>query len=149
MVMVPWRTVFVAINFSAAVLFVIMCLVSVGESLAGGGSPFAFVGGVCFIWPALALGVCEWFLHVRSVRSLERPLGVVCGLVGGLAIFVFISNAAEATVKGGSPGILFWLGFGAVCFAIAAYGLWCCWLRVRRRTFPEQPGFPVGPSVAQ
>jgi hypothetical protein len=146
--MVPWRTVFFGVNFGAAALFVILCVVSMAESLVGGGSPFAFLGGVCFVWPALAFGVAEWSLHVRNARSLERPLGVVCGLVGGLAIFAFVSNAAEAAVKGGSPGILFWIGFGAACFAIAAYGLWCCWLRVRRRTFPEERGFPVGRPAA-
>ncbi len=32
---------------------------SVGESLAGGGSPFAFIGGVLFFWPALAFGIAE------------------------------------------------------------------------------------------
>jgi hypothetical protein len=120
----------------------------VGETLVGGGSPFAFLGGVCFVWPALVFGVAEWLLHVRSVRGLEQPLGIVCGLVGGLAIFAFVSNAIEAALGGGSPGFVFWLGFGAACFSIAAYGLWCCGLRVRRRTMPEERGFPVGGPTA-
>lgn len=154
MPMVPWRTVFFAVNFGTTVLFVIACVVGVCEWLVVGGSPFAFLGAVCFVGPALAFGITEWLLYVRKVRNLERPLGVVCGLVGGLAIFAFISNAAEAAVKGGSPGVWFWpyvwlwFGFGTVCVAVAAYGLWCCWLRVRRRTFPEERGFPVGGPAA-
>ena len=146
--MVPWRTVFFAVNFGATVLFVIVCVASVGETVVGGGSPFAFAGAVCFAWPAIAFGVAEWFLHVRNARSLERPLGIVCGLVGGLAIFAFVSNAAESSAKGGSPGVGFWLGFGAICLAIALYGLWCCWLRVRRRTLPQARGFPVDRAAA-
>jgi len=99
MPMVPWRTVFFAVNFGTTVLFVIACVVGVGEWLVVGGSPFAFLGAVCFIGPALAFGITEWLLYVRKVRNLERPLGVVCGLVGGLAIFAFISNAAEPRSK--------------------------------------------------
>jgi hypothetical protein len=146
-VIVHWRTIFFGVNFGVTILFVIMCAVSVGESLVGGGSPGAFFGGACSVWPAIAFGVAEWCLYIRNARSLEQPLGVVCGLVGGLTIFAFVSNLAEAAVVDSSPGIIFWLIFGAVCFSIAAYSLWCCWLRVRRRTFPEQRGFPVGPAT--
>jgi hypothetical protein len=142
----PWRTIFFAINFGAAVLFVVGCAISVGESLVGGGSPFAFLGGACLVWPALAFGADEWFLYVRHARRLERPLGIACGLVGALALFAFIGNAAEAAAKGPSPGAAFWLVFGAACFGIAAYALWCGWLRVRRRTLPEERGFPVEPE---
>jgi hypothetical protein len=146
--MVPWRTIFFAINFGAAVFFFVICLASVGESFVGGGSPFAFLGGVCFAGPAAAFGIGEWLLRMRNIRGLEGPLGLVCGLVGAMALFAFASNAAEAAVKGGSPGIRFWLGFGAVCFAIAVYGLWCCWLRVRHRTLPGERASPnAGPEA--
>lgn len=153
-IMMPWRTVFFAVNFGATVLFVIACVVSIGESLVGGGSPGAFLGGFFFVWPAIAFGVAEWCLYVRKTRSLEQPLGVACGLVGGFAVFAFVSSAANAAPKGASPGSpdgpggLFWMVFGSVCFVVAIHGLWCCWLRVRRRTFPEQRGFPVGSPTA-
>ena len=130
------------------VLFVVMCAVAVGESLVGVGSGFALLGGVCFIGPAIAFGVAEWCLYVRNVRGLERPLGAVCGMIGGLAIFAFVSNAAEALARGGSLGEMFWLGFGATCLAVAVWGLWCCWLRVRRRTSPAERGFPVDRPAA-
>lgn len=65
-------------------------------------------------------------------------------------MFGFLANAGEAIVEGGLPGIGFWpgvglwLGFGSICLGLAAYGLWCGWLRVRKRTLPEERGFPVG-----
>src|SRR3954467_4479548 len=125
--MVPWRTIFFAVNFAAAVLVVLSCVAAIIEVYFGGRSPYSFAGGVCFVWPALAFGVSEWFLHVRSVRALERPLGIACGVVGSLVIFGFVSNAVEAISKGQamSVGLLFWLGFGGVCVAIAAYAFWC------------------------
>jgi hypothetical protein len=145
--MVRWRTIFFAINFAAAIFVAIMCVVSAGEALVGGGSPFAFLGGVGLVGPAIAFGVAEWVLYVRSNRTLELPLGIVCGLIGGFAVFAFAANAAEAAVKGGTPGAKFWIPFGTACFGIAVYSLWCGWLRVRGRTFPEMRGFPVvGPT---
>jgi hypothetical protein len=44
--MVPWRTVFFAVNFGAVIVFVRVCAIGVVDSLSGGGSPFAFLGGV-------------------------------------------------------------------------------------------------------
>jgi hypothetical protein len=141
--MTPWRTIFFAINFTMSVGMVAMCVgVLVGSS--GDASPGAFLGGVCFIWPAAAVAIAEWVLYFRKVRRLERPLGIFAGLVGTLALFALVSNAGEAIIKGDSPGISFWLGFGSICLCVAAYGLWCAWLRVRQRTLPEERGFPVG-----
>src|SRR5437867_3902834 len=104
-VMVPWRTVFFAVNFAAALLFILSCALSVGQNAYAGGSAFAFLGGVCFVWPAMAFAVGEWLLYVRKVQALERPLGVTCGLIGALAVFGFFSNLAEASSKGTSPGL--------------------------------------------
>ena len=126
----PWRAIFFAVNFAASVLFVISCIVAVGESLNGAGSPYALGGGVCFVVPAAAYGLAEWLLYVRNVRRLERPLGVVCGVVGAMAVFAFVANAGEAmtTPTSGGPGVLAW-GFAAACFGTAAYGFFCCWKR--------------------
>ena len=138
-----WRPLFFSVNFAVSVVFIVSCVIAVGESLGGGGSPFALLGGVCFVWPALAVAIGEWLLYVRNVRRLERPMGVVCGLVGVLALFAFFANAGEAIVKGGQPpGVVFWLGFAAACFGIAGYGLFCCWKRFQNDQ-KDQRGFAL------
>jgi hypothetical protein len=142
--LMPWRPVFFAVNFAGAIAFIMACVVAVGETFGGGGSPFAFLGGLCFVGPALAFAIAEWLLYVRNMRKLERPLGVACGGVAALAVFAFVSNTGEAIVYGGkSPSVIFWLDFGATCFSIAAYGFFCCWKRVRRGDGPGDRGFPV------
>lgn len=141
-----WRVVFFTVNFTMSMLWVAMCVTVIYDCLRRNGTPFAFLGGICFIWPAMAWAIAEWALHFRNARRLERPLGIFCGLVGALALFALVSNAIEAAVERSSPGIGFWLVFGGVFLSIAAYGLWCAWLRVRRRTMREPPeprGFPV------
>jgi hypothetical protein len=138
-----WRVVFFTVNLTVSLLFVAMCVGSICETLMGNGSPFALLGGICFVWPAIAFGVAEWALHVRNVRRLASPLGIACGRVGVLGLFALVSNAIEAAVDGSSPGVGFWLAFGGICISVAAYGLWCCWLRCRLRTMPEPRGFPV------
>jgi hypothetical protein len=136
--MVPWRTIFFVINFGVTMVVVLPSLAIIVDYLVVGVPSFAFFGAVIFIWPALAIGVGEWLLYVRNVRSLERPLGVVCGLVGVMAIYGFVMNAADAAVKGDSLDIGFWLVSGGKFFGIAAYGLWCCWLRVNSRPGPRR-----------
>jgi hypothetical protein len=142
-VMVPWRTIFFAVNFALSISMVGICVGALAEVFGGGGSPGSLMGGMCFIWPAAVCAIAEWALYFRNVRWLERPLGIFAGLVGALTFFALVTNAGEAIVKGDSPGIGAWFGFGSICLALAAYGLWCAWLRIRRRTLPEQRGFPV------
>ena len=141
--MMPWRPVFFAVNVSSAVAFVGLCVVSVAEVLAGAGSGFAFLGGVCLSGPAVMFAICEWLLYVRGARSLERPLGVVCGVVGGIAIVSFVGNLGEAVAESALAGVPFWLMFGGLCSGVGGYGFWCGWLRIRRMTFPDERGFPV------
>ena len=135
----PWQSIFFAVNFSLAVL---MLITGVGAILTG-ESHGSFCGGILLLAPAAIVAIAEWRLYVRRVTRLERPLGIFSGAVGALAIFGFISNAAEAIVQGNAPGLSFWLIFGGVCLIIGAYGLWCAWLRVRRRTFADAAGFDV------
>jgi hypothetical protein len=137
--MVPRRTIFFAVNFALSVSMVAICVGALAEVFGGGGSPGSLMGGVCFIWPAALCAIAEWALYFRKVRRLERPLGIFAGLVGALALFALVTTI----VRGDSPGMGAWFGFGSICLALAAYGLWCAWLRIRRRTLPEQRGFPV------
>lgn len=142
--MAHWRIIFFAINFAACLGWVaVIAQFIAGES---DGSVSSLLLGAIMAAPAIAVGIAEWLLFARRVPGLERPLGFLAGLVGVLALFAFVANATEA--KGGSPGALFWFGFGAICLTISAYGLWCCWLRVRRRTLVERRGFPVGRAAA-
>jgi hypothetical protein len=144
--MVPWRVIFFGVNLAACLGWIALATQFIaGESEL---SVFALLVGALMASPAIAVGIAEWLLFARRVHRLERPLGIIAGLVGALALFALIANAGEALVKGGSPGALFWLGFGSVCLAIAAYGFWCCWLRVRRQTLPQSRGFPVGQAAA-
>ncbi len=143
--MVPWRTIFFWVNSAACLGWLIIAVLWVGEESQGSIDPFSAIVGVAMASPAVAIAIGEWLLFSRDKERLERPLGYVAGIVGGLACFGFLANAGEAIVKGGpgTPGLEFWLGFGVICFSIAAYGFWCCWLRVRRKTIPEPRGFPV------
>ena len=45
------RLGFFIINFGAAVALGLMAIVGMAESVAGGGSPFEFLGGLCCIRP--------------------------------------------------------------------------------------------------
>src|SRR5262245_20750401 len=128
--MEPWRTIFIGVWIVVAVLWLV-------EGSQGSVDHFSAVVGVVIAAPGAAIALAEWFLFARDKHRLERPLGIVAGLVGALALFALVANAGEALVEGGSPGVLFWLGIGSVCLAIAAYGFWCCWLRVRRQTLPS------------
>lgn len=142
--MVPWRIIFFGVNLAACLGWIAL----VAQSFAEYADLNALVVGSIVASPAVAVGIGEWLLFAWRLRCLEQPLGAVSGLVGALALFALVANAGEALVKGVSPGLLFWLGFGSVCLAIAAYGFWCCWLRVRRQTLPQPRGFPVGQAAA-
>jgi hypothetical protein len=144
--MARWRTIFFAINFGFAVALVALSVEPLMELFAGGGTPGSLGGVVCCGWPAAAIAPAEWLLYFHNVRGLERPLGIVSGIGGLLALTALISNAAEAISTGNSPGVGFWLGFGSICIGAAAYAFWCAWLRIRQRTTPEERGFPVEQS---
>lgn len=64
--MVAWRTVFFSVNFGLAVGMVAVCVGSFVEVFAGGGSPWAFLGGICFIVPAAGCAIAEWALYFRK-----------------------------------------------------------------------------------
>ena len=145
-VMVPWRVIFFGVNLTACLGWIALTTqFFAGESDL---SIFGLVLGAIMASPAIAVALAEWLLFARRMPRLERPLGIVAGLVGALALFALVVNAGEALVNGGSPNVLFWLGFGSICLAISAYGFWCCWLRVRRQTLPQSHGFPVGQAAA-
>lgn len=144
---VSWRMIFFGVNCAACLGWIVVAVLWLAEGSQGSIDIFSAVVGVVIASPAAAIAIGEWLLFTRDKQKLERPLGIVAGLVGALALFALIANAGEAVVEGGSPGALFWLGFGSACLAIAAYGFWCCWLRVRRQTLPQSRGFPVGQAA--
>jgi hypothetical protein len=144
--MVHWRTLFFAVNFTLSAGTVAACVGALAEVFGGGGSPGSFIGGACFVGPAAAFALAEWVLYFRNVRGLEVPLGIFAGMGGALSLVALVSTIVEATVTGGSAPIGFWLVFVPVCLSLAGYGFWCAWLRVRRRTLPEERGFPVSES---
>jgi hypothetical protein len=136
--MLPWRVIFFGVNFAACLGWIVLSALFIATE--SDRSLVAVVLGALMASPGVAIAIAEWLLFARRVPRLERPLGVLAALVGALALFALIANAAEAAVKGGAPGVLFWLGFASACLAIAAYGFWCGWLRVRRQTFVEARG---------
>jgi hypothetical protein len=142
--MVPWRIIFFGVNVAVCLGWIVLTIQFVNGSEL---SVFAFLFGAIMAAPAVAVGVAEWLLFARHATRLERPLGILAGFIGALSLFGFVANAGEAVVKGESAGVLFWLGFGGICLTIAAYGFWCCWLRVHRRTLPQQRGFPIGDAT--
>ncbi len=89
------------------------------------------------------MGALEWWLFFRRAKRLEVPLGIVSGLIAAFAIFGFLANLGEDQRGATPPPLRFWIGFGSVCFGIATYAGWCCYLRVTSRTFVESEGFPV------
>ena len=138
--MSAWRAIFFGINLAACLSWIFITARFFAES---DRDAFAAVMWTLVALPAVAVGVAEWLLFTRRAPRLERPLGIVAGLVGALAIFAFLANVAEVVHSSASPDVDFWLLFGAACLAVAAYSFWCSWLRTRRRTFAEPRGFPV------
>lgn len=142
-----WRAIFFGVNSTVCLGWIGLCTLFVAplavDELGENSLAVAVVVGVGMASPAVVVLVGEWLLFARRWGGLERPLGVVAGLGGALALFAFVANAGEAIMKGGSAGVVFWLGFGGACVVIAAYGFWCCWLRVRRKTFSRVRGFDV------
>jgi hypothetical protein len=134
------RLLFFIVNFGAATILSIICVVAVAESLAGDGSPFSLIGGVCLIVPAAAVAVGEWLLFIGKRESLKRPLGFGCGAVGAFTAFGLVANIIEALTKTSQPLpsrkaalVAFWLVFASISVAITAYSFFCCWCRLRDR----------------
>jgi len=136
--MPPRRAIFFGVNVAACLGWIV--LTSLFIATESDLSLLALVLGGVIASPAVAVAVAEWLLFARRMQRLERPLGILAALVGALALFALIANAAEAAVKGIAPGVWFWLGFAGVCLAIVAYGFWCGWLRVRRQTLVQARG---------
>lgn len=139
--MFPWRTVFFAINLAAALGWVVLATMFVAEEVFDSNLA-AVIMWAAMGSPGFAVAIAEWRLFSRRSRSLERALGVLAGCVGALAVFAWISNVIDAAPRK-SPSAAFWIVFSTTCLTIAVYGIWCCWLRVRHRTLPEEPGFPM------
>lgn len=134
------RLTFFLVNLSAAILFLVLGVIA---SFSGDRSPFAGVGAFFFVWPAVAFGIGEVVLFRRGSRPLERSLGAVCGMMGGLAFLTLIASALAAP-----SNWEFWLSVGGTCIGVTIYGFWCCWWRMNRADSAKHPGFPVGPPSA-
>lgn len=144
--LVPWSMVFCAVNCAACLFWIVFVVLWLAEVSQGNIGLVPSAVAILIALPAVAIGFLEWLLYSRQARKLERPLGIFTGLIGLLALFGLISNIGEAIVKGGPSDVLWWLSFGSICLTIAAYGFWCCWMRVRQRTLPHLRGFPVDPG---
>jgi len=147
-----WHLIFFTINFVAAMAWVIMCVIVVVEVSIGDGSPFALAGAICSIGPAFAFALAEWLFFTRRFDSLRRPLGFGCGAVAAFMAFGFFANVFEAftfrrrpDAPANPPGIMFWLIFGSISVAIASYGFYCCWFRLRDR--PRHPSRDSGDRI--
>ena len=92
----PHRLAFFLTNFIAAVAMTFICITAMAESVAGDGSPFAFLGGLFCVGPAVLFAIGEWFLFVRKREKLRRPLGFACGAVAAFTAFGFVANVFEA-----------------------------------------------------
>jgi hypothetical protein len=125
------RTVFFVVNFGVSVMFAIICAICILILPFDGGSLFDLASALLCIAPASAIAIAEWMLFARRSRRLERPLGILCGAVGGFTLYGFAGNLSEAAVEGTTADLSFWLVFAAISATIGAYALWCCWYRLR------------------
>jgi nitrate/nitrite transporter NarK len=140
------RVIFFSINLSACFGWIVISARLFSESE---GDLFAVVVCTLMAFPAVVAGVAELLLFSQRAPWLERPLGIVAGIVGAAAVFGFLANVGEVIHSRSSPDVSFWLVFGGACLAVAGYSFWCCWLRLRRRTFAEPRGFPVEAQEAE
>jgi hypothetical protein len=138
--------VFFAINFAASAGAFVLCLhgvIVVTAGIDGESSPFALLGGICFLGPAFVLAVAEWLLFVRRAREMERSLGLVAFSIGALATFALATTVFEGIRDGVRDDRV--LGLVAAQFVVAAYSIACGAYRCRQRP-DEGRGFPVNTS---
>lgn len=138
----PWRIVFFTANITACALLLELAAIPLLRTPDEIGIVVLFI--VIFGVPSLAVGIAEIALICWRTRWLERPLGVIAGLVGMLAFLLLLTNSIEALTKPVRLPASFWLGFIPACLVISAYCGWCCWMRVMKLTIPAQYGFEVG-----
>src|SRR2546430_2143731 len=98
--MVPWRTIFFGLNSAACLGWIAIATLWLAEGSQGSIDLRSGVVGIVMASPAVAVALAEWLLYFRGKQKLERPLGIVAGLVGALACFGFLANVGEAVVKG-------------------------------------------------
>jgi hypothetical protein len=134
--MMPWRTIFFSVNLTAAVLFVVFCLIpdrSVDER-------DTFILHVA-IWPAVAFGIAEWVLFSQKNRELEKLLGGIAGFLAIPTTILFVGSIGEA-VNGGLAAFRPTLFVGSLI--AATYSALCCYQRLLGRPLPKEPrGFAV------
>ena len=137
----PWRIVFFTVNMTACAIVMTLFIISLLRAADDLASVILFVA--IFGLPSVVVAMAEYSLLRKRTAWLERPLGILAGLVAMVALLLCISNAIEALTNGTKLSISFWTVFIPACLAIAAYGGWCCWLRAMKLTLPDEPGFQV------
>ena len=120
------RTVFFVINFTGAILFMMMCVVAVGQA----ASPFSFLGGIISFPPAAAFAIAEWVAWYRRRLAVEKVLGGVCLALCALSAFGVVANVAEALQSSWPSGFEWFVVIG---LAIASYFGICGVCRLWRR----------------
>jgi hypothetical protein len=135
--MVPWRAFFFAVNMAASLAVTSAAALAVRRS---DGSAVAFAIAAVVALLGVAVATAELLLFAWQVRRLERALGVLPGIVGVLSFLMVIAQVPAVALYGGSRDE--W-ALSVLFVAVAGYGSWCCYLRMRQRALPELRGFPV------
>ena len=120
------RTLFFIINFTGAILFMMACVVAVGQA----ASPFSFLGGIMFFPPAATFAIAEWVAWYRRRYVLEKVLGGLCLGLCAFSAFGVVVNVGEALLSSWPSGFEWFVVIG---LAIASYfgvcGVYRLWYR--------------------
>ena len=125
------RTLFFLINFYAAVCFAILCIGGFVLGFYGQGSPYSFMGGFIFFWPAAIMAGLEWRAYLRGANHLDWQLGVVWALLGAVVVYGLGASLVEAIHENRLEDWAFWLTYAGISLGIGAYTAVCCWYRMR------------------
>ena len=118
------RGAFFAIDFVAAVLLTVSCVISV----AAPESPFQFLGAIMSSLPVILYAVCEWLAFYHRKHSVERKLGYVNLGFAALAGFAVVTTIGEVIMSDEPTSLqfLFWFTLiGCVITAHLALSGWC------------------------
>lgn len=130
----PFRGVFFAINFSTAVFFARVCVLS----LFVAESPVQWLGGLVFLPTFAAYALCEWLAIIRKNRKAERNLGYINVVCSALCGFALVSTVGEVVFSNEPPDLRFLLWFTSIGFTLTVYLATSGWCRLlwARNTFP-------------
>ncbi|TWT34487.1 hypothetical protein [Blastopirellula retiformator] len=120
-------TLVFVVNFSVAILVLASCIISVVVA----SNPFAFLGGLIVILPAVGYAALEWCCWYRRRHWLSAPLGAM-NLAGALFfLFGLAANFAEMLTARDPVDASLLIFVGLACGLPAIYLGITGWRRLR------------------